>query len=281
MPVLAGCPDEVLPIVLAAVEGACDERFGLHGLLCTTHPAGPTIVVSGPLSDRLRLNADGNCLGQGNRASLSIGRALQLVVLNLGGGKPGVEDRAAHGQAGKLASCFSEDVEGSPWESLSAERGLGHGETGVTLIATEGPRLLVDQLARKPDELCVSLALALESIGHPKLRLAFDAMLVVGPEHARVFAEAGWSKRQLQERLFELTHTPAGELARGAGGSAEGIDPSFVTDPGMAVPKFAGPDRIHIVHAGGDAGLLTMVYGTWIAGEMGSQPVTRSVEPWR
>ena len=279
--VMAGCAPAALPVVLAAVEAACAEEFALHGLVATTYPAGPTVVVSGPLAAEIGMNAAGNALGQGNRANLTSGRALALVVRNLGGGRPGEEDRATHGQAGKLASCFAERISDSPWEPLAQDRGLPAGATGVTVIATEAPRVIVDQLARDAESLCASFALALESIAHPKQRLVFDALLVVGPEHARVFREAGWSRARLRERLFELTQRPARELARGAGGSAEGIERRFISDPGMPVAKFALPERITIAHAGGDAGLFSMVYGSWVAGEIGSQPVTRSVEPWR
>jgi hypothetical protein len=279
--VMAGCRGPELPIVLAAVDAACADEFALHGLVATTYPAAPTVIVSGPLATEVGMNASGNALGQGNRANLVTGRALALVVRNVGGGRPGEEDRATHGQPGKLASCFAERLEDSPWEPLSADRGVPEGETGVTLMATEAPRVIVDQLAREPEGLCASLAAALESVAHPKQRLAFDALLVVGPEHGRVFAEAGWTRARVRERLFELTKSPAGELARGAGGSPEGIDPRFVTDPDMPVAKFASPDRILIAHAGGDAGLFSMVYGSWAAGEIGSAPVTKSVEPWR
>jgi hypothetical protein len=280
--VMAGCPDEVLPIVLAAVEAACVEEFALHGLVATTHPAGPAIVVSGPLAARVGMNGAGNCLGQGNRANLTIGRALGLVVRNLGGGRPQVEDRAAHGQMGKLAACFAELDDGtSPWEPLAVARGVAPGETGVTLIAAEAPRVIVDQLAREPEGLCESLALALESIGHPKQRLVFDALLVCGPEHGRVFARAGWDRGRVLDELFARTTSPAGELVRGAGGSPEGLDPRWVTDPGTPVAKFAAPDRVLLAYAGGDAGLFSMVFGSWAAGEIGSAPVTRSVEPWR
>lgn len=278
--VMAGCPAEALPVVLAAVEAACEPEFALHGLIATTHPAGPTVIVSGPYAGRIGMSSGGNCLGQGNRANLTIGRALQLTVRNVGGGKPGEEDRSAHGQPGKVGSCFAEDVAGSPWEPLSAERGVPVEETGVTVMATEAPRLIMDQVARDPDGLCASLALALDSVCTPKQRLAFDALLLVGPEHGRVFREAGWSRAQVRERLHELTHRPARELIRGAGGSPEGIDPKWVSDPEMAVAKFAAADRIQIAYAGGDAGLFSMVYGSWAAGEIGSQPVTKAVTPW-
>ena len=279
--VMAGCPPAVFPIVLAAVEAACDPAFALLGLVSTTHPSGPLIVVSGALADAVGMNSGGNALGQGNRANATIGRALQLVVRNVGGGRPQEEDRAAHGQPGKLSACFAERLQGSPWNGLAQDRGVPEGETGVTLMAAEAPRLIVDQLARTPEELCASLAAGLEWVGHRRLRLAFDALLVVGPEHGRIFREAGWDRERVRQELFERSSAPAGELVRGAGGIAEGIEQQWVTDPAAPVPKFAVPERILLAHAGGDAGLFSMVYGGWVAGEIGSEPLTRSVEPWR
>ncbi len=280
--VMAGCLPEHLPVVLAAVDAACDEAFALHGLLATTHPAGPLVVVSGPLAAEIGMASGGNLLGQANRANLSIGRALQLVVRNVGGGRPGREDRAAHGQPGKVGACFAERLDGTaPWPGLAQDRGVAAGETGVTLFAAEAPRVVVDQLARDPDALCASLAFGLESVATPRLRLAFDALLLVGPEHGRVFRDAGWDRARVQQALFVHTTSPAGELVRGAGGSAEGLDPQWVSDPAMPVGKFAAPDRILVAYGGGDAGLFSMVFGGWAAGEIGSAPVTRSVEPWR
>jgi hypothetical protein len=275
--VMAGCAGPELPVVLAAVEAVCDEAFAMHGLLATTHPAGPVIVVSGFPG----FNTGVNVLGQGDRASMTTGRALQLVVRNVGGGRPGIEDRAAHGQPGKLGLCFAERLdETAPWPGLARDRGVPEGEAGVTVMALEAPRVIVDQLARDPEGLCASLAMALENVATPRLRLAFDAMLLVGPEHGRIFKEAGWTREQVQQRLHELTHSPAGSLVRGADGSPEGIEPQWVSDPDMPVAKFAAPDRILLAYAGGDAGLFSMVFGGWAAGEIGSAPVTRSIQPW-
>jgi len=242
----------------------------------------PLVVVSGPLAADIGMESAGNLLGQGNRANLSVGRALQLVVRNVGGAQPRREDRATHGQAGKVGACFAERLDPTaPWEGLAQARGVPDGETGVTLFAAEAPRVLVDQLAREPEGLCASLAFALESVSTPRMRLAFDALLLVGPEHGRVFREAGWSRERVQQELYERCTPPAGELVRGAGGSPEGIDPRWVSDPAMPVAKFAAPDRVLLAYGGGDAGLFSMVFGGWAAGEIGSAPVTRSVEPWR
>jgi hypothetical protein len=229
------------------------------------------------------MNAEGNVLGQGNRANLTIGRALQLTVRNVGGGVPKREDKAAHGNPGKVGMAFAERLdETAPWPGLAHDLGgLAPDETGVTLYASDSPRLLMDQLARTPEELAASLAAGIEHVSNYKVRMIFDVLLLLGPEHGRVFREAGWSRRRLQEELHRLTHRPGREVVRGAAGIAEGVPTEWVPDPDAPVAKFVGPERILLTYAGGEAGLFSMVFGSWAAGEMGSAPETASVEPWR
>jgi hypothetical protein len=281
--VMAGCAGPELPIVLAAVEAVTREPFALQGVIGTTSAPGPVVVVSGPYAEAAGMNSAGNVLGQGNRANSTIGRALQLTVRNIGGGRPQREDRAAHGNPAKVGFAFAERLdETGPWPGLAHDRAdLGPGETGVTVFAGESPRAIVDQLARTADELAGSLAVALESVASPRHRLIFDAMLVIGPEHGRMFREAGWSRARVQEELYRRTHRRAAELIRGTDGIAEGLEASWVQDPDALVPKFAGPERILLAYAGGDAGLFTMLIGGWASGDAGSLPVTVSVEPWR
>src|SRR5437588_7183817 len=209
--VLAGCEPPYLPVVLACIEAACTDEFNMHGLLATTYFAGPVVVVNGPIAKRIGMNSGVNVLGQGNRANASIGRALQLVVRNVGGGKPDGVDRATLGNPGKLSFCFAEDEDGSPWESLAVERGIAQGASAVTLFPGEGPRGIVDQLSRTAESLARSLAMGLRSVAHPKLAIGFDAMLVVSPEHAARFRDAGWSKQRLREELMKLLTIPGDE----------------------------------------------------------------------
>jgi hypothetical protein len=272
--VLAGCKPEYLPVVLAAVEAACTDSFNAHGLLATTYFSGPVVIVNGPIRNAVGMNSGGNVLGQGNRANATIGRALQLVIRNVGGGRPGEVDRATLGNPGKLTFCFAEDEEGSPWEPLSVERGFAPGTSTVTLFAGEGPRGIVDQLSRTPDSLARSLAAGLRGVAHPKLAIGFDAVLVVSPEHGRVFRDGGWDKARLRKELLELLTVHGSELVRGAGECAEGL-PEFLADP--AVTKFQ-PEGLLIVHAGGRAGLFSSVIGGWINGDAGSRPVTLEVK---
>ena len=274
--VMAGCLPEYLPVVLACVEAACTEEFNWHGLAATTYFSGPVVVVNGPLRRRLGMNSGMNVLGQGNRANSTIGRALQLTLRNVGGARPGEVDRCTLGNPGKLSFCFAEDEEGSPWESLAIERGVPPGSSAVTLFAGEGPRGIVDQQSRAPESLARSLAMALRSVAHPKLVLGFDAVVIVSPEHGRVFREAGWSKARLRQELHAILTLPVGELLRGAGGCAEGLPEASFPNHDVKVPKFR-PDGLLFVHAGGRAGLFSAIVGGWINGAGGSQPVTRVV----
>jgi hypothetical protein len=271
--VMAGCKPEYLPVVLAAVEAACTDAWNAHGVLATTMPVGPVVIVNGPVRRALGMNAGINVFGQGSRANATIGRALQLVIRNVGGGRPGEVDRATFGNPGKLSFCFAEDEETSPWEPLSVELGKPRGVSTVTLFAGEGPRCIVDQLSRDPESLARSFAVNLRTLHHPKLLLAFDCILAIGPEHARVFREAGWSKAQLHARLRELLQIPGAEIVRGAGGIAEGLPESVA---GATLPKFR-PGGLLIVHCGGGAGLFSAMIGGWASGAMGSQPVIQEV----
>jgi hypothetical protein len=273
--VMAGCRPEYLPVVLAALEAACTDEFNVHGLLATTWFSGPLVVVNGPITRAIGMNSGVNALGQGNRANATIGRALQLVIRNVGGGRPGEVDRATLGNPGKYTFCFAEDETGSPWESLAVERGLPAGANAVTLFAAEGVHGVVDQLSREPESLARSYAACLRTVAHPKNIFVWDAMLVVSPEHGRVFRDAGWTKARLREELDGLLQLPAEEIVRGAGGIAEGM-PEAWCRPGTTLPKFRSGGLL-IAHAGGGAGLFSAIIGGWASGAVGSEPVTREV----
>jgi thiol-disulfide isomerase/thioredoxin len=271
--VLAGCRPEYLPVVLAAVEAACTEEFNIHGVLATTMPVGPVVIVNGPVTRAIGMNSGGNALGQGNRANATIGRALQLVIRNVGGGRPGEVDRAAHGNPGKYTFCFAEDEAGSPWEPLHVSRGCSADQSAVTVFAGEGPRVVVDQLSREADSLVRTYAACLRTVAHPKTVIAIDAALVVGPEHARVFRDAGWTRARLHEELGALLQIPGTELVRGAAGITEGMPEAFAD---TVLPKFRDGGLL-IVHAGGGAGLFSEIIGGWAGGSIGSEPVTKEV----
>jgi thiol-disulfide isomerase/thioredoxin len=271
--VMAGCKPEYMPVLLAALEASLDDDFGLHGLICTTMFGSPMIMVNGPIAKAIGMNSGNNALGQGNRANATIGRALQLIIRNVGGGRPGEIDRATLGNPGKYTFCFAE-AEDSDWLPLAQERGIPAGRSAVTIFPGEGVQGIIDQKSRDPESLARSIAESLRAVDNVKLAMAGDAVLVVAPDHARIFIEAGWSKQRLRETLEQLLLSPGENLVTGARGIAEGIPEKFRD---KQVPKFR-PGGLLIVRAGGTAGLFSAIIAGWAAsGPVGSSPVTREV----
>ncbi len=274
--VMAGCLPEYLPVVLAALEASLEPVFTLHGLLCTTCFSSPIIVVNGPIAKRIGMNWGVNALGQGNRANATIGRALQLIVRNVGGGIPGDLDRATLGGPGKFTFCFAEDEYTDPeWEPLSVSRGFERGQNTVTLFQGDGIQSIIDWRSNTPEQLSKSLAMSLLAAGHVKLAEFTNAMLVLSPEHHAIFSNAGWDRARITESLHDNLRRPGKELIHGAQGIGEGIDPDRAEE---MVNKF-WPEGLLIVRAGSPAGLYSAICCGWTGGRARdeSKPVTREI----
>jgi hypothetical protein len=274
--VMAGCKPEYMPVVLGVVEAALLPNFAMHGLLCTLYFSGPVVIVNGPITRRIGMNCGLNALGQGNRANATIGRALQLIIRNVGGGVPGGIDRSALGNPGKYTFCFAEDESDEEWEPLSVSRGIAPGKSAVTLFHGDGVTAFVDHRSRTPEDLVKSMATSLVAVGHVKLAQYSNAILVLTPEHYRVFREAGWDRRSITDALHEATTRSGGDLILGAQGLQEGIDPKYAD---QMVPKFWRDHGLLIVRAGGEAGMFSGIIGGWSAGRFHDdvQPVTKEI----
>ena len=272
--VMAGCKPEYFPTVIAVVRAALQDRFCMHGLLCTTYFSSPVVIVNGPESRHISMNSGGNALGQGNRANATIGRALQLLIRNVGGGKPGGIDRATLGNPGKYTFCFAEDESDDAWSTLAMDQGYSREESVVSLFAGDGVQPILDQLSRTPESLAKSMASSLRSVVHVKKFGLADAVLVVCPEHRRVLRTNGWHKQDLLQAIHDELVTPGAELISGTGGIAEGM-PDRLKD--KLLSKFR-EDGLHIVTAGGTAGMFSAIISGWVAsGERGSQLVSQRI----
>ncbi|MDW3217849.1 MAG: thioredoxin family protein [Acidimicrobiales bacterium] len=271
--VMAGCKPEYLPVVLAAVEAACTDEFNMHGLLATTMPVGPVMIVNGPIRNEIGMNAGLNLLGQGNRANSTIGRALQLTIRNVGGGKPGGVDRATQGNPSKYGLCFAEDEEGTPWDTFAESRGFASDVSTVTLFPGEGPRLLFDQKSRSAESLTKHFAQMLMSYASPRMIMQFETIVVISPEHMARYRDAGWDRARFLEELNGHLTVKGADVISGADGIEEGM-PDFIAD--MELSKYP-PGGIHVVHGGSGAGLFSSAIGGWVTGEMGSVTVTKEI----
>jgi len=279
--VMAGCRPEYLPVVLAAGECACDPEFNLHGVSTSTHFSAPLIVVNGPIRARIGLNVSFGVFGPGFRANATIGRALRLLMINIGGVRPGELSMSTFGHPGRYTYCIGEHEEASPWPPYHASRGLDRDASAVTLFAGDAPHGISDHASRTAGALAGSLGWSMAGLWNSKhFPLYSPTMLVVGPEHARTFAADGWSREDLARRLYEGIRVPYRTLLPDAA-HGEGTNLRFAKSPPAAeamIPKFPSAEEIHIVVAGGTAGRFSVAVPGWLGTRNGSRPITRAIE---
>ena len=271
--VLAGCRPEYFPVLAAAVQAVLEPRFNVGGQAVTTQPVGQVVVVNGPVRDAIGLNGSVGALGPGWRANMTIGRALRLVISLTGGGFPGRLDRSALANPGKVGLCFAEDEEVSPWEPLHAERGHDPTRSVVTVFGADAPLSISDHRSTGPEELARVLGEAAAATWSPSWwPLGGTSLFVLCPEHARSFAEWGWSKQQVRDAMFEAVRRPAASLRWG-----ETTPIVLRADDDQLIGKWSRPEDIVIVVAGGEAGRFSAVFGPCLG--MDAQPISKEV-PW-
>ena len=164
--VLAGCTPAYAPVIHAAILALCSSHFNLNGVQATTHMAAPLLVVNGPVRGEIGMNAGANVFGSGNRANATIGRAIRLVLLNVGGAWPGDLDKSTLGHPGKYTFCIAENEEASPWAPYHVEQGYRPEDSAVFCIATEGPHSVTNHVADDPQGVLDSLVSAMSTIAH-------------------------------------------------------------------------------------------------------------------
>jgi hypothetical protein len=199
--VMAGCRPAYMPVILAALRAIAQPQFNLAGVQGTTHPVTPMIVVNGPIRQRIALNCGTNVLGQGFRANATIGRALRLVMMNIGRGIPGKSDMATFGSPAKFSFCAGENEEASPWEPFHVERGLRPEDSAVLVHGGEPPHNIQDHASATPDELLMTVVSAMNTIGSNNAGVGGEMLLMFGPEHARILADHGMSKEDVRQEL--------------------------------------------------------------------------------
>ncbi len=212
--VMAGCLPQYFPVIVAALKAIATPDFNLLGIQATTNPVSPILVVNGPIRKELDINGGRGCLGPGWRANATIGRALRLIMINCGGATPGEIDKATHGMPGKFTFCFGELDEETPWEPYHVEHGFAREQSTVTAFGGQGTANILAQYL-EPENVLHMLADAMRCYGYNTyLRAVGSPMVVMNPGHAKFFAQAGWSKRRIQEHLFEHTKIPRSHIPR-------------------------------------------------------------------
>ena len=259
--VMAGCKPEYMPVVLAAFQAMCDEAYNIHGTSVTTGGPAPLVIVNGPIARRLEINGNTDLFGPGRRANATIGRAMRLLLINACGTVPGVMDKSIIGHPGKYSFCIAEDEEDdSPWEPLHVMRGLDPNQSAVTMFACDAPKQCICDSTRGPEEALASVAASVldpGAIGVPGWPTEF--LVVIPPVHRRLLQKAGWSKRDVQNYLYEHTMITGAmyEQARRHPMEREGIDWS------KAQPSVEKPEDFLVIAGGGDGGIFCALLPPW------------------
>lgn len=262
--VMAGCLPDHFPVVIAAVKAICQEAFDLAEMQCTTHCIQPLIVVNGPARIACGGISGGfGALGPGHRANASIGRALRLCMLNIGGARPGESDMAVHGHPGKFTLCVGEDEENSPFPPLHTSLGYEASQSVVMVLGVEGPHsVLYSGDAGDPqsaDQLLNAIAGVVANPGSNNTHLGGTAAIAVmlNPDHAHVLANNGFTRETVQSEIAKRAVTPREKL--------EQINPKMLVGDEAMIPAVRDDKNIHVMVAGG-SGLYTMVMPSWCAG---------------
>jgi hypothetical protein len=246
--VMAGCRPLDLPVLVAALHAVGTEAYNLHGSLATTHPCAPMVLVNGPARERLGLNAGGNCFGQGARANAVIGRALSLVLMNVGGARPGTMDRSTQGSPAKYTFCFAENEEESPWLPYHVRRGFDAADSVVTVMAAEPPHNVNDHGSTSGEEILTTVAGTMAQSGSNNVYVRGPHLLVLGPEHAATLHRDHWSIEAIQGRLWERARIP---VERISSNNRRQFTDWGVEPDGDHYTVSTGPEQLHVAVAGG------------------------------
>ena len=253
--VMAGCRPEYFPVVVAAIEALCEEPFNLYGLQATTHLVSPLIIVNGPLAKELSINSGYNALGSGCRSNATIGRAVRLSLVNIGGAQSGAGDMATFGSPAKYSYLAAENEADSPWEPLHVERGFAEGASTVTVIGAECPHNVNDHQSVTGVGILKMIAGTMATTGNNDVyNIEPHPAIVIGPEHAKTIAADGFSKADVKRYIFENAVLPLQRF------SEENIERRFLVtykerygdaNSSFPVPMVQSADDLLVVVIGG------------------------------
>jgi len=253
--VMAGCEPAYFPVVVAAVKAVLEPAFNLYGVQATTHPVAPLVIVSGSVAAAIGMHSGAGLFGPGFRANATIGRALRLILMNVGGGWPGRHDMATQGSPAKFTYCIAERDNGAPWPSLRERLGFSPDQSVVTVFGGEGPHNVNDHVSTTAAGVLNNVSSVATTLGSnvgwymPQSQL----LVVLGPEHAQTIAADGLTPPDIQRFVFEHARMPLGRLKLGGmwGMHDWPLWMQKVTDEETMLPRFPAPEDIYVMVAGG------------------------------
>jgi len=280
--VMAGCKPEYMPVLLACVQAIAAPKFNLDAVQTSTHNTSPLPIVNGPVRAAIDLNCGYNYTGSRWRSTSTIGRALQLTMINVGG-TPGSINIHTQGHIARFEHCIAENEEENPWQPLHVERGYAADTSTVTLIPA-CPAAMIDDNggSQTAKDLLRTLAASIPYVGNRNTNGEGQPLLILCPQHARLLANGGLSKAAVKQYIWEHGRLPFGSIPRGnlTNFSKKLLKQNADFDPDFRVPIAEKPDDIVIVVMGG-TGTHSLSVQTRLASENVTVPILRKDgTPW-
>lgn len=275
--VMAGCLPRHAAIVRAALRALCEPAFNLNGVQATTHMAAPLLVVNGPAAKAAGMNGGCNAFGSGNRANATIGRAIRLVLLNVGGGWPGELDKATLGHPGKYTYAVCENEAASPFAPYHVEKGFTAEDSTVFVMAAEAPHSVTNHVANDARGILDSICSAMSTYAHNNAVSQGHCAVVLGPEHAATIAKSGWKRVDVRNYLWMYSGNTFGQISfhhRYGRIYNRNLPAWYRREPDSRIPIVPSAEHIHLFVVGGEAGRFSAFIPGW--GHM-SSPVLREI----
>lgn len=250
--IMAGCLPQFQQVMEHIIQAISHDKFNLTGVNATTHPVSICTIVNGPLSSELGLNSGTGCLGPGNMANATIGRALRLCLINLAGAIPGVGDHATHGSPAKYSYCFAENEAETPWDPFHVEKGYLKDDSTVTVMAAEAPHNVNDHRSQTALDLLDTIIHTAATAGCNNSHVPGELLVIMSPEHAATISKDGWEKEDVKNYIHENALLPADLGDRGG----RKLDYEWIIDGDVRITRT--PSDVILLVAGG-SGRHTMI----------------------
>jgi len=265
--VMAGCLPQFMPIVQHSIEALSIEKFNLTSVNATTHPVAVCTILNGSVSREIGASSGDGCLGPGNLANATIGRAVRLCLINIAGAVPGIGDHATMGSPAKYSYAFAESEFESPWDSMHCERGFDPLTSTTTVMAVEAPHNVNDHRSKHAEELLETISHTLSTPGSNNSHVPGEVLVIMSPEHARTISRDGWDKQDVKNYLHENSLVSV-ELGDRGGRK---LEKKWIVDGNIRITR--SPNDVVLVIAGGDGRHTMIAHGFGTSSESVTLPI--------
>jgi hypothetical protein len=252
---MAGAPADCLGLIVQVMQAILEPGFNLPAVQATTHPVGPCIIISGPIAEKLGIQSGSGCLGPTFRTNIAIGRAVRLMLMNVGGAFPGTTDRSVMGSPAKLSFCFADRSSDNPWPTIAHEHTGDPEASTITVVPTESPHNVNDHFSYTGVGVLTMIAHSLANVGsNDNYRTEATPLVILAPEHAATIARDGFSREDVRQFLSAHSTTRLDRWSwENQNGRFRNLIPKLYRQaPGsVEIPMISSADQLVLAVAGG------------------------------